>query len=270
MESKVVEKLQSEFETVILVRSNNKPNDALQALPGKYFCIMTMFAVAVTKRKTIVFDRKTYGCPGACAGLGFGSCYENKEYGGYDFFASFFSQGLSVANNKELYKAIVRKMPLREQRKFIEGERFHCSKEKAYNWITQELPIYNFPEKYRIIKPLSKLTEKEIPESVIFTVNPIQLAALITLVGAFMDGINVTVTPQGAACQMIGAYVFKEGRSANPKAVLGLLDLAARKNIKKLLPTNVLTYSVPWKLFLQMEETADNCVFDSPIWKDLI
>ncbi len=229
-----------------------------------------MFAKAVTEGRTVVFDRETYGCPGACAGLGFGSCYGKEEFGGYDFFAAFFSQGLSAANNKELYKAIVEKIPPHERRKFIEGERFHCSKEKAYRWMTQELPIYDFPEKYRIIKPLAKLVEEDIPESVIFTVNPVQLAALITLVGSFTDGINITVTPQGAACQMIGAYVFKEARSDNPKAVLGLLDLAAIKNIRKLLPNNVLTYSVPWKLFLRMEQEANNSVFESPIWKDLI
>ena len=68
---------------------------------------------------------------------------------------------------------------------------------------------------------------------------------------------------------MIGAYVFKEGRSDNPKAVLGMLDLAARKNIEKLLPNDVLTYSVPWKLFVQMEQEADDGVFESPIWKDI-
>ncbi len=90
MKSQVVEKLKPEFETVVLVRSNDKPDGALQAVHGKYFCIMTMFAKAVTEKRIIVFDRETYGCPGACAGLGFGSCYANKEYGGYDFFASFF------------------------------------------------------------------------------------------------------------------------------------------------------------------------------------
>ena len=269
MKSKVVEKLKPKFETMALVRSNNKPANTMQAVKGRYFCIMTMFAKAVTEKRTIVFDRETYGCPGASAGLGFGSGYGNKAFGGYEVFAAFFSKGLSVADDKELYKAIVGKMPLRERRKFIEGERFHCSKEKAYKWITQELPIYDFPEKYRIVKPLSEVTEEEIPESVIFTVNPIQLTALITLVGAFTDGINETVTPQGAACQMIGAYVFKESRSDNPKAVLGMLDLAARKNIGKLLPNDVLTYSVPWKLFLQMEQEANDSVFESPIWKDI-
>ena len=37
MKSQVVEKLKSEFETVVLVRSNDKPEGALQAVRGKYF-----------------------------------------------------------------------------------------------------------------------------------------------------------------------------------------------------------------------------------------
>ena len=269
MKSIIVEKLKPKFETVVLIRSNNKPDSAIQGVKGKYFCIMTMFAKAVTTGKTIVFDRETYGCPGASAGLGFGNAYGNKAYGGYETFAAFFSKGLSDADNKDRYKAIAEKMPPHERRKFIEGERFHCSKEKAYKWITEELPIYDFPEKYRIIKPLRMLTEPEIPESVIFTVNPVQLTALITLTGAITKGINETVTPQGGGCQMIGSYVFKESWSDNPKAVLGMLDLAARKNTEKLLPKDVLTYSVPWKLFLKLEQEADKGVFESPIWKDL-
>ena len=114
--------------------------------------------------------------------------------------------------------------------KVCEGERFHCSKEKAYKWITKDLPIYDFPERYRIIKPLKEVTDAEIPESVIFTVDPIQLTALMTLAGSIREGINDTVTPQGAACQMIGAYVFNEAQSHDPRAVLGMIDLAARKN----------------------------------------
>ena len=269
MKSIVVEKLKPKFETVLLLQSNSKPIDAMQAAKGKYFCIMTMFAKAVTTGKTIVFDRETYGCAGARAGLGFGSDYGNKAFGGYDAFAAFFSKGLAVADDKEYYKAITEKMLPSQRRKRIKGERFHSSKEKAYKWITKELPIYNFPEQYRIIKPLSKITDEEIPESVIFTVNPIQLTALITLVGSFTEGINVTITPQGAACQMIGAYVFKEARSENPKAVLGMLDLAARKNVQRLLPKDVLTYSVPWKLFIHMEQEAADGLFESPIWQDL-
>lgn len=120
-----------------------------------------------------------------------------------------------------------------------------------------------------MIKPLRELTDDEIPESVIFTVDAVQLTALMTLAGSIREGINDTVTPQGAACQMIGAYVFKEAESHDPRAVLGMIDLAARKNVGKILPDNVLTYAVPWQLFLGLEKEAEGGIFKSPLWLDL-
>jgi hypothetical protein len=268
MESKIVKELNPGFETVVLLRSDQKPDNATQASKDRYYCVMSLFAQAVTRGKTIIFDRETYGCPGASAGLGFGTAYD-KAMGGFETFASFFSKGLENADDKEAYKAIAEKVNPHIRKKLIQGERFHCTKEKAYKWITKDLPVYDFPEKYRVIKPLKELTEAEIPESVIFTVDPIQLTALMTLAGAIREGINDTVTPQGGACQMIGAYVFNEAESHDPRAVLGMIDLAARNNVRKILPDTVLTYALPWKLFLALEKEADQGIFKSPLWTDL-
>lgn len=268
MESIIVNELKPEFNTLVLVKSDTKPEGAMQAKKGLYFCIMSLVAQSIAKGKTIVFDRETYGCPGACAGLGFGTAYD-KAMGGYETFSPFFSKGLEEATNKEEYKAFAEKMPAHVKKKLIEGERFHCSKAKAYKWITQDLPLFNFPEKYRVIKPLSDLQEGEIPESVIFNLTPVELTVLMTLAGSIREGVNDTITPQGAACQMLGNFVFNEANSENPRAVLGLIDLAARHTVQKIIPDNVLTYSVPWKLFKALEEEAKDGIFKSPLWTNL-
>jgi len=269
MNSIIVNSLKPYLETVVLVRSDEKPEGAIQAQPEKYVCIMSFYAQVAKNGKTAVFDRETYGCPGAKAGLGFGSAY-GEQMGGYDTFSAFFSKGLGDAKNPEKYKAIANKTNPHVRKKLIEGERFHTSREKAYNWITKELPVYDCPEKYVILKPLKDLKEGEVPESVIFNVNPLQLTALITLAGSIREGINETITPQGAACQMIGAYVFKEAESENPRAVLGMIDLAARKTVKNILPKDLLTYAVPWNLFLKLEEEAKEGIFKSPLWLDIV
>ena len=268
MKSKITEELKPDFHPVVLLKSDEKPEGARQAKPDTYYCIMSMFAQVAKNGKTAVFDRKTYGCPGARAGLGFGTDY-NKVMGGYPTFSAFFSKGLEDAEDKEVYMGFAEKMNPHVRNKLIEGERFHTNREKALKWISEELPIYDFSEKYRIFKPLAEVDEKEIPESVIFTVNPIQLTALITLAGSIRNGINSMLTPQGAACQMLGAYVFAEAEKDDPSAVLGLLDLAARDNIRKILPDDVLTFAIPWKLFLKLEEEANNGIFKSPLWTNL-
>lgn len=157
------------------------------------------------------------------------------------------------------------------KRKFIEGERFFPSQECAYRWITEGLPIYDFPEKYVILKPLTALAEKEVPQSVIFTVNPLELTALMMLAGSISGGNKMALapTPQSSACQVIGAHVFRQAESESPCAVLGLFDLAARFYTRKWIPDEYLTYAVPWKLYLQLEKAALDGVFQSTVWKDL-
>jgi hypothetical protein len=47
--------------------------------------------------------------------------------------------------------------------------------------------------------------------------------------------------------------VLEQARSERPKAVIGLTDITARKYFGK----NVLSFSVPFKRFLEMEANVD-------------
>lgn len=58
-----------------IVWSDEKPEGAVQFEPGKWGCVMAMFAAAATRGKTAAFDRETYGCFGGGFGLGFGNTY---------------------------------------------------------------------------------------------------------------------------------------------------------------------------------------------------
>lgn len=216
MKSRITEELKTEFHPVVLLKSNEKPEGARQAKPDTYYCIMSMFVQATKNGRTIVFDRKTYGCPGARAGLGFGTDYD-KVMGGYPTFSAFFSKGLEDAEDKEAYKGFADKMNPHVRNKLIEGERFHANREKALKWISKELPVYDFPEKYRILKPLAELDEGEIPESAIFTVNPLLLTALITLAGSIRSGINSMVNSPRSSMPNAGCLCFCRGGKRRSK-----------------------------------------------------
>lgn len=266
MKSIIVEKLKPDFKVVVILTSNEKPENALSLIPGKYACIMPFFAQVAKNGKTAVFSRETYGCPGAKAGLGFGTAY-NEALGGYETFGAFFSKGIQSAKDKENYQRICNNAPNNHVKEKLEkGERFHTSYEKAYKWVSEDLPLTDFKEKYVIMKPLEELKENEIPKSVIFTVNPLQLTALITLSGSITEGINEMITPQGAACQMIGNFVFEEDKKENPRAVLGLLDLAARYTVRGIISDNYLNFSTTWNMFLDLEKEAKDGIFESPLW----
>ncbi len=132
MKSITAEKLLLDHEPVAILWSDTKPEGALQIKPHVQTCIMPFFAQVVTKGKTAVFDRETYGCPGARAGLGFGNGYYDAFGGaGIEFMAAFFVKGAESNKNPDAYCATVQYIPERERAKFIKGERLHKNTEKA-------------------------------------------------------------------------------------------------------------------------------------------
>ncbi len=258
------------FHPVVLLRSDQKPENALQLEPGlQGACMMGLFARAAAEGATAVFDRDTCGCAGALVAFGFGNAYLTWT-GGADTYAALFAKGLDDAVDKKAYRAQTEPMPDYARHKFMKGERLHSSREKAYRWITKGLPIYDLPEKYAIFKPLSQLRPDERALSVIFTVNPLELSALLTLAGSIDEETGLTVTPQGSGCQMFGNFVFREAESEKPKAVLGLTDLAVRPYVRKYIPMEYLTYSVPWSLFTALEKAAEDGVFEAGIWQEAV
>lgn len=271
MDSFISKELKGRFEPIIMLRSNKKPFEAIQPKQNEHGCMMKYFAEVVVEGKTVVFDRNTCCCGGAVAGLGFGNGYTATSNSA-NCYAAFFTKGLQSAKDPEQYQAYIAKMDERSRNLFIEGEYLYSSSEDAYKWITEGLPIYDFPERYVVFKPLAALDKNEVPQSVIFTVNPLELTVLLMLTGSIPGGnkMAITPTPQSAACQVIGAHVFRQAELENPCAVLGLFDLSARLNTRKWIPDEYITYTAPWKLYLQLEEEAQNGIFQSILWKELI
>jgi uncharacterized protein (DUF169 family) len=116
MKSITAEKLRLDQEPVAILWSNVKPEGALQIKPHGFGCIMPFFAHVAMKGKTAVFDRESYGCPGARAGLGFGNGYYDAFGGaGVEFMASFFVKGAESSKNPEAYCAMVQHVPERNR-----------------------------------------------------------------------------------------------------------------------------------------------------------
>jgi uncharacterized protein (DUF169 family) len=270
MKSITAQKARLAFNPVAILWSDTKPEGALQIKPGAMTCIMPFFAQVLTKGRTAVFDRESFGCPGAKAGLGFGTGYPDAFGGaGIEFMSAFFCKGAESSSNREAFCAVANRIPERERAKFLEGERLHKTAAKARKWMTEELPITDIRERYVIFTPLEKVKEGEKPVVIVFAADPLQLTGLITLVAAVREGIDPVLVPPMAGCQQIGAYVYGEARREHPRAVLGNTDLAARANMGTALPENIFTLAVPFSLFREMDEEAENGVFDGPIWKDL-
>ncbi|MFN3534723.1 MAG: DUF169 domain-containing protein [Desulfatiglandales bacterium] len=268
MESKMKEMLGMVYEPVCIVWSHKKPENAAQFKEGRWGCVMWQFSSAA-KGKTAVFDRKTYGCWGGGVGLGFGNEYP-KFPGGQECFHYFLSIGNKYWETGRNTGEAIRPYVQEEfHDEFMEGERYVRDPEKVKRFVEQ-LPIVDIPYEYVIFKPLKDTDpEREKIASIVFPVRSHQLAALIVLANFGRDSFENVVVPWGAGCQSIGIYTYREMERKPQRAVIGMTDLSARKNIRKQLGDDIWTFSVPLDMFIELEKYVEESFLNRPTWLGL-
>ena len=263
MQSNISKKLEMEFPPIVMIITNTKPKNAIGPKIGKGGCVMSFVAQSIAKRKITYFGREHIRCGGIVSGFGWGSGLADED--AIDFQASFLSCGVDSAPNKEDYLDKLSRLAKPTQEMIRHGERIFSDFDTAKKNIKNR-PIYD-SEDYVIFKGLEDLKDGEIPQSVIFTVNPIELTALIQINSSFRDNDACILTPQASACQAIGNFVFREAESDNPNPILGPIDFAGRSKMKHFIPNEYMMVSIPWKLFLKLEEISKNSVLETDFLK---
>jgi uncharacterized protein (DUF169 family) len=235
MESRLAKELGLKFEPVAVLLSDEKPEGALQSKEGRWSCTIPLY-IAAAKGKTVVFERKTTGCPGAKAGLGFGQ-FPNYP-GGIEYFLSVGQAGK------------------------LEGEGYLKNPELGEDFV-RCLPITDIPYSYMIMKPLSQVDASvEKPELVSFYVNTNQLSALTVLANYYRPGIENVMIPFGSGCQSVFLLPYAEAQKENPRAVVGLLDITVRPMVG----ADMLSFSVPYSMYLDMEEQVEGSFLQKELW----
>jgi uncharacterized protein (DUF169 family) len=267
MESKIAGALKLAYHPVALVWADEKPDDALQFKENTWGCVMWMFA-RVAKGKTVVFDRNTYGCVGGGVGLGFGNTY-NLFPGSMECFYNFLSGGNEHhALGRKLAQAVKNFAGEEFAKTFLRGERFMKSPDHVRKFL-ELLPIVDIPNRYVIFKPLSAVDERERPVLVSFVANPHQLSALTTLYYYEAETLENVIIAKGAACHQIGILPYREARSPNPRAVVGLTDLFARRSVRRMLGDDAMIFSVPFAQFVRMEGNVEGSFLREETWESL-
>jgi uncharacterized protein (DUF169 family) len=267
MQSKISSYLKLQTEPVVTLWTDRLPEKKIQFARGKRGCVMSLLA-ASAKGRVCVVDKETFGCPGGGVGLGYGNQYENFP-GGVDCFTRFLSSGnKGYPKGEGVANHMAGKAPEQFIEEYLDGERYVKSPELVEDFI-RELGFMDLPE-YTVFKPLSKVEARDTPVSVTFFCNPDQLSALVVLCNYHRKGIENAIAPFSAGCQSVGILTYKQFSAENPKAVIGMFDITARKVIKSTLGDNLLTVSLPFSLFQQMEADADESFLTRENWKDLI
>lgn len=226
--------------------------------------------VAAIRGKQAVFDRDTFGCPGGGTGLGFGNQYKNFP-GGEKGFCYFLSTGVNGwgpgRHLAKLAKPFIRK---EDYETVINGEGYLKNPELVRKFL-ECLPMMDVPNKYVVFRPLLQVdSEKEKPMVVVFLADMDQLSALVILAN-YNRGCNENVIiPMAAGCHSIGIYPFREAMNENPRAVVGLVDISARVHLKRQLKSDVMSFTVPFNMFQEMETNVPGSFLDGNSWNELM
>jgi uncharacterized protein (DUF169 family) len=246
MKSKLADALALKSSPIAVVLTDDKPEGALQ-FKGAWGCVAASM-VAVSNGKTAVFDRQSYGCPGGGFGLGFGNAYEQRR---------FPIEKLLSTGDPEAAKGF------RAGSHMAEGERFFKTPELVRQQIGR-MPMTDVPTEYVVMRPLEDVGEAERPELVVFLVNPDQLSALVFLTDFSRGSGEPAIAPFGGACQSI-IFGYAEAKREVPRGVVGFFDIAQRSRV----PRDTLSYTVPWRLFLQMESDVEASFLRLADWTEL-
>jgi len=244
MHSQMAEAMALKHSPVAISLTDTKPESAAQFKEGTRGCVAALLRAAA-KGRVVVFDRKTFGCPGGGTGLGFGNCYIGFP----------IDRLLSTGGEAELPNGHTFDMG--------EGERFFESPALAARW-AEALPYREVPTEFIVCKPLDLVEEGEDVSLVLMFVNPDQIAALVTLAGFRRGAINATISPWGAACQSV-LFSYAEAKSDNPRGVIGFFDISQRGKIDK----ELLSYTMPYAMYLEMESSVDDSFLRQSAWQKL-
>jgi uncharacterized protein (DUF169 family) len=259
MKSKIAKAIQMKYAPVALLWSDEKPEGALEFVEGRWGCVMALVSSAA-KGRPAVANCKTMGCGGGMIGLGFSRDFGHTP-GGIEYFLS--------TGNPHLCETEEGRKLAEQNPDMALGERYIKTPELARKF-AESLPTVLVPAKYVVFKPIEMLNEDETPKSVIFLVDPDQLSALVVLANYGRESTENVIIPMGAGCHQIGILVYKQAESEEPKAVVGLTDLSARKVTDKAVGRDIMSFAVPFKMFREMEDNVEGSFLERDTWQEIL
>jgi len=270
MKSKIAEAIHLATQPVAVIWSDNPPDDAIEFKPGKFGCVVTLFATAATRERAGKFSRETFGCWGGGVGVGFGNCYGDFPVG-VEGLCYFLSEGNEKTEQGRAIGGQLKDAGAgRIAETFMHGERYVKDAELTQNFV-DELPMMEVPTKYVVVKPLSQVDpDRDDVQNISFFVNPDQLSALVILANYARQGMDNVVMTYAAACQVMGILAYRESKRDHPRGLVGMTDISARNNVRASLGKDILSFTAPMSLFYEMESHVEGSFLEDHQWKALL
>ena len=266
IQSKIASAVGLKTHPVAITWADRCPETALRFKPGTWGCVVSLVASVAAKGKVAAFDRCTYGCWGGGVGLGFGNQYQTFP-GGIEGFCRFLADGNEKdPTGKRIGEQMAAGAGARFSDDFLLGERYVKDAETTDRFL-QSMPMRDLAEKFVVVKPLEQVdADNEEVKSVTFFVEPDALSALVVLANYTHPEIENVGMPWAAGCQVMGIYAYRELEREHPRGLVGMTDISARKNTRATFGNNVMSFTAPWPLFLDMESHVDGSFLQRETW----
>ncbi len=127
-----------------------------------------------------------------------------------------------------------------------------------------EQPNVKARETYRVFRPISDVyPERETPRLVVFLANPDQISALTVLANYGRSTNDNVIVRFVSGCGSICLLPDQLNQQEPLQAMLGMTDISARPHV----PADILSFTVPWPMFLEMEGNVRGSFFDREAWQ---
>jgi uncharacterized protein (DUF169 family) len=233
---KYVKALGLRYSPVACFFSEKRPENAIGFKKKGGGCIMPL-VFSAGSGKTVAFDKDTTGWPCSAFYLG----YEDWIFPGVE---RFLSDGPLPGRECERFVKTAQ-----QAKEYLESVRFEAKSSGTL-----------------LCKPVETLDAGETPEVVIFFADADQLSALVYLVHYDAPGEeNRVVARFASGCGSVVTLPLQYARKGEKKAVWGLHDISARAR----LPRELMTFTVPLALFVEMGRHIDESFLITDSWKKI-
>lgn len=147
-----------------------------------------------------------------------------------------------------------------------EGEAHRKNPDVARSFI-QSLPRVKLDARFVVFKPLDLVdAPHEAPAVIVFLANADQISALVTLANYDRPGRENVCLSSSAGCHSTVLFALDEASRQSPRAFVGMTDPAARRYLDK----ELLSFSVPYGRFLEMEREVEGSFLTKKEWLKLV
>jgi uncharacterized protein (DUF169 family) len=236
LSERYIKAMRLRYSPVACFFSDNRPQGGTGFRKKGSGCIMPL-VFSAGSGKTVAFDRETTGWPCSAFYLG----YEDWIFPGVEQFLS----------NQPVHGR--------------ECERFVRTPGQAEAYL-KSIRFETGSSGTAVFKPVEAVNNGEIPEIVIFFANADQLSALVYLL--YYDAPkeeNRVIARFASACASAVTLPLCYARRGEKKAVWGLHDISARSR----LPRELMTFTVPLSLFIEMGGYIDECFLITDAWRKI-